>query len=508
VARWPSFDSDALKLPLYLLPLILASACTGSTDPASAGHGVLVISIDALRADHMGLFGYDRKTTPVLDAIAQDGVAFASTYSAAPRTLPAHCAILTGCDPNLARRYYQMESLAPEASRFVIPDAMPHIAVSMLGAGFTTAAFLDNEILSPVSGLDAGFQRFEGVGEESRLGQEPAGDDVGIRGVSRRFLNWAHELENDQDWFAYLEVGDLERVWRHRDATWDGYFEPREGMDDVPPISNDTEAFFAQPRTRWLGGAVSLGQYEARYDGRLRRLDSEFGAFFEALKRSGLFENTTICIVGSFGLQFGEDGLILDHGLYSKADLHVPLIVRPALGSDYEAGLVTEALASTLDVAPTMLELAGIAEPPGMLGRSQVPNLKARAADAEPVREVAFASCGYQEGGAAIAADCALEMTFPGQALGTQTAALSRAWFGDEADHSTQENLRFYSPKTGAPFEPSSERRDELKAAAIRWFVHTREARRALFGSTWRGDGLPKERIDELVKLGYLGRRP
>lgn len=497
-----------MKRRLCALILAALAACSGSASPESAGRGVLVVSIDALRADHLGLFGYDRKTTPVLDEFASRGVAFRRTFSAAPRTLPAHCALLTGCDPNLARRYYQMESLAPEASRFVIPMAMPHIAVSMLGAGYTTAAFLDNELLSPVSGLDAGFQRFEGVGEASPLAQGPAGGDVGLRGVSERFLSWARGLEGDQDWFAYLEVGDLERVWSHRDPTWDGFFEPRPGMEDVPPISNDVEAFFAQPRTRWLGGAVSLGQYEARYDGRLRRLDAEFGAFFEALKRSGLFENTTICIVGSFGLQFGEEGLILDHGLYSKWDLHVPLILRPADSQQFEPGFVTDALASTLDVAPTLLELAGIPEPAGMLGRSQAANLKPTSPEAEPVREVAFASCGFQEGGAAIAADLALEMTFPGQALGSQEAALSRSWFGDEADHSGEENLRFYSPETGAALVPPSARREELRAAALRWFVHTQEARRALFGSAWRGDGLPEERIDELVRLGYLGRRP
>jgi arylsulfatase A-like enzyme len=456
----------------------------------------------------MGLASYDRDTTPGLDALAREGVSFSSTWSAAPRTLPAHCAILTGCDPNLARRFYRLESKAPEAARFVIPDAMPHIGVSMLGAGFTTAAFLDNEFLSPVSGLAAGFQRFDEVGEERPQAEGPAGKDVGLSGVSRRFLDWARGLERGEDWFAYLEVGDLERVWRHRDPAWDSYFEPREGMEDVPPISNDVEAFFAQPRTRWLGGAVSLGEYEARYDGRLRRLDMEFSAFFEALRRSGLFENTTICIVGSFGLQFGEDGLILDHGLYSKADLHVPWILRPAAGADFEPGLVTDALASTLDVAPTLLELAGVTEPPGMLGRSQVTSLLERDAGSPAVREYAFASCGYQEGGAAIAKDCALELTFPGQALGAEVSDLARAWFGDESDYKNQQDLRFYSPVTGEPIQPTMERAEQLKGAAMRWFVHTQDARRAFFGSAWRGDGLQSERIDELVELGYLGRRP
>ncbi|MDH5493821.1 MAG: sulfatase-like hydrolase/transferase, partial [Myxococcales bacterium] len=455
-----------------------------------------MISIDALRADHMGLFGYDRDTTPVLDELASGAVAFTDTWSAAPRVLPAHCAILTGCDPNLARRFYRMESVAPEGSRFVISERMPHLAVSMLGAGFTTAAFLDDELLSPVTGLDAGFQRFEGKGEELPVGGA-AGPDVGLPGVSRRFLDWARGLEQGQDWFAYLQVADLERVWRHRDPTWDGYFQPHPGMEDVPPISNDVEAFFAQPRTRWLGGAVSLGEYEARYDGRIRRLDLEFGAFLENLKRSGLFENTTICIVGSFGLQFGEAGLILDHGLYSRADLHVPWILKPAPGVDFDAGLVSSALASTLDLAPTLLELSGVPKASGMLGRSQVANLKARPDGPLVVRDHAFASCGYQEGGAVIAKDVALELTFPGQSLGAHETQLSRGWFGDEEPHFGEEDLRFFDPASGARVQPPAARRAELKQAAMQWFVHTQDARRALFGSVWRGDALSDERIAE-----------
>lgn len=472
------------------------------------GQGVLVISIDALRADHMGSFGHDRNTTPVLDAFGRDSVSFSNTWSTAPRTLPAHLGILTGCDPNLARRFYRVESEVPEASRFKVPEVMPHIAVSMLSAGFTTAAFLDDEKLSPVTDLDVGFQKYVGVGKELPFGQGPPGNDVGLVGVSKRFLDWARGIESGQDWFAYLQVGDLERIWGHRDPAWDGYFAPRAGMEDVPPVSNDVEAFFAQPRSRWLGGAVSLGEYEARYDGRLRQLDAQFGVFFEALKRSGLFANTTIAIVGSFGLQFGEHGLILDHGLYSKADLHVPWLVRPSQPDVFEPGLVTGALASTLDLAPTLLELAKVKQPLGMLGRSQVSNLVTRPPGADRVREFAFASCGYQEGGAAISKDIALQLTFPGQSVSPRGGDLSRAWFGVEADFEGEEDVHFYSPKTGLDIEPTKAQQEELREAAMRWFFHTQDARRALFGSTWRGNSLSQERILELVDLGYLGRRP
>ncbi|MDF1797646.1 MAG: sulfatase-like hydrolase/transferase [Planctomycetota bacterium] len=505
------------RLALLAVP-ILAAACAGGAADREAGSGVLVIVIDALRADHMGLHGYDRDTTPVLDGFAAGAVTFADTWSAAPRDLPAHLGLLTGTDPNLARRYYHTERGTPEGSRFAVPFAMPHMAVSFLGAGFETAAFLDSPSLQPVTGIGAGFQVFEPMGEVAAgpVGSL-AGPDVGIEGVSRRFLAWVNGREGDSDWFAYLDVADLERTWGHRDPAWDGFFEARPGLDLVPPISNDPEAFFAQPRSRWLGGAVSLGDYEARYDGRLRRLDGRLGALFEELRRADLWEGTTICIVGSYGLQFGEAGLILDHGLFSSADLRVPWLLKPADADAFQAGLVTPALASTLDLAPTLLDLAGVERPAGMHGVSQVPNLFER--EGEPLREFAFGSCGLLEGGVVVTSDHALELTFPGKSLGKYGQNLSRAWFGDELVHDDAEQRRFYDrrkhPLAGLELDPvvlaeevPLAERNKLEAAAVRRFFYTHKARRALHGSSWRGDGLGVDEVKELIELGYLGSAP
>jgi hypothetical protein len=286
----------------------------------------------------------------------------------------------------------------------------------------------------------------------------------------------------------------------------------------VPPVSNDPEAFFAQPRSRWLGGAVSLGAYEARYDGRLRRLDQQLGALFEDLRRAGLWSGTTVCVIGSYGLQFGEAGLVLDHGLYSSADLHVPWIIKPADRDSFDAGLVTGALASSIDLAPTLLELAGIERPAGMLGVSQVPNLRQR--EGEPLRTYAFGSCGLLDGGVVVSEQYALELTFPGLSLGRYGQDLSRAWFGEDfAERESPEERRFYdrqrhpiaSLELDAQVllaEVPPEERKQLEAAAVRRFYYALQARRALHGSSWRGDGLDPAGIAELIELGYLGGAP
>ena len=507
----------AARLLLFILPsLMVMGACTGGKPRSeSTGRGVLVIAIDALRADHLSSNGYDRRTTPVMDAFAEDAVAFDKTWSASPRLLPAHCALLTGSDADLSRRLYIMESPVADELRFEITDKMPHAAVSFIGAGYRTAAFVDHEQLTPVNGLGSGFQEFLPMGEVLP-GTGPAGPDVGLAGTSRRFLDWARGLDDDEDWFSYIQVSDLERVWNHNDPSADGYFEPRPGLKAVPPTSNDVEAFFAQPRSRWMGGAVSMGQYEARYDGRLRSLDQQLGSLFADLKRAGLWETTTICIVGSFGVQFGEAGLILDHGLYSSADLRVPWLIRPADSERFEPGHRSENLASTTDLVPTLLDLEGIPEPAGMLGHSQAGALRP---GTEPVRDFAYSTCGYQEGGAVIGPRYILEHVFPGVALGSHGTGLRRGWFGDDDVHEGYSRQRFYD-SDAFPL-PDFRLTDELLAggvppleqaklttAALTRFANTSKARQALHGSSWRKDKLGTEEVDKLIELGFLGSKP
>src|SRR5436190_1457375 len=89
--------------PLALLAASLG-AC-GTRAPHADAHGVLIVAIDGLRADHLGVMGYDRDTSPTLSVLAKDGALFRQAFSSAPQLLPAHVAVLTGCEPTVARRF-------------------------------------------------------------------------------------------------------------------------------------------------------------------------------------------------------------------------------------------------------------------------------------------------------------------------------------------------------------------------------------------------------------------
>ncbi|MCZ6598889.1 MAG: sulfatase-like hydrolase/transferase, partial [Planctomycetota bacterium] len=165
------------KTPWPALALFATLGGCGHAGGAEAsGPSVLVVAIDGLRADHVGCYGYDLPTTPTLDQLAADGVAFSEAFSTAPLPLPAHVSLLTGCDPNVARRL----GSTGEMERWRVPHEVPRLAVSFLRHGYATAAFLDHELLAERLGLGSGFQRYE-VTDSAR---ENELDGVGIGAIA------------------------------------------------------------------------------------------------------------------------------------------------------------------------------------------------------------------------------------------------------------------------------------------------------------------------------------
>jgi len=311
-----------------LVPLLAAAlvAC-GKPEPGEgAGRGVLVIAVDALRVDHLGCAGYDRNTSEALDGLAADGTLFTLTFSASPRMHTAHAALLTGADPLLSQRLLPASVQPSPLTQTLIAERSPVLPRVFLRNGWTTAAFFDDPGLAPTQGFGLGFGSFHGVGLRGRRRVS----DIGVEGVSTRFVQWLANRGRRENWFAYLHLHDLVRTWDFGDPERDSFFKPRPEYSFVPPVAEAAQAFFAIPRTKWSGGTVTLGEYRARYDGAVRQLDQGLGNLFTQLQRAGRWENTSVIVVGAFGISFDESGLILDSGTLSDVDLRVPLIIRPA----------------------------------------------------------------------------------------------------------------------------------------------------------------------------------
>lgn len=490
-----------MLLGAVLLGAGLAPGC-GPGAPAPAATGVLVIALDGLRADHVGHLGHDRDTTPTIDGLAKEGVSFAQAFAASPQLLPAHVSLLTGCDPNIARRSMFDDLAAPPERRWHVPDEVPRLAVEFLAHGYATAAFVDHPDVAPIYGFAAGFQEYV------ESGGEPA-PEAGP--LDARLLQWLRGVDRGRPWFAYLELHDLERSWTHPWAECDHFYERRPGMDEIPPVASTDASFFAIPRSRWRGGARSLGHYEAIYDGRLHCLDARLAALLAELEVAGRLEEATVVVVGSYGMQFGEAGLYLASGAYSMADLHVPLVVRPARSLGVEAGLLgrrSERLVSLVDLAPSLLELHGLEPPPGTHGVSFADELRGPAAGSERAqRRFAIASCGLQEGCAVISERHCLEYLLPDSAV---DPALERSWFGRDVEE-PRLRVRFYDriadpfPPLEGPVREEGPRFHELRTAAARWIDHISRARQVLQSSPSQRRDIDPALVQELRELGYLG---
>jgi arylsulfatase A-like enzyme len=193
----------------------------------------------------------------------------------------------------------------------------------------------------------------------------------------------------------------------------------------VPAIGDAQRIYHALPRSKWSGSMTTMGQYEARYDGTILRLDDAFKRLRALMEKRERFKNTTVVIVGSYGMSLGEGGLWLDSGGFCDSDLRVPLIVRPAAGIPALTNRASDTLVSTVDLMPTLLELAGVPPAIGMDGHSF---LRALSSDWDESGRYIFASCDLQMGYAVLDKDFCYERTWPGR---IRDSRLRESWFGD-----------------------------------------------------------------------------
>ncbi|RKY18827.1 MAG: hypothetical protein DRQ55_12330 [Planctomycetota bacterium] len=356
---WPPelASGGAVRLtiePVGPRPLVLAEAVVRGP-PAAQRPNLLLVSLDTLRADHLGYHGYARDTSPFLDAFAEQHSAFLQHHSVSSYTLPTHASLFTGLHPlqHGAVRMYQR----------VPSHQLPYLPLLLARAGWATAAFTGGAIMSDDYGFGAGFDRFVST---DPLDVRDARADAPARGIER-VAAWAED-RGDEPWFLFLHTFSihnyvppphlLERFDAHPDAPWRRQMPGRLMLDWMAPG--------AQPTPDDVGHLVDL------YDATIRYADQQLGRLMQRLERQGLLENTVVVITSDHGEEFWEHGG-LAHGLtLFEEQLHVPLLVSVP---GAPARRVHEP-SSILDLAPTLLELLGLPPLPAADGRSLAPFLR------------------------------------------------------------------------------------------------------------------------------------
>ena len=351
-----------------LCPLaLLALACPGRQQPAPtpaatprAGTrtNVLLITIDTLRADHLGAYGYRRNTSPRIDALARQGTVFDQAYTFWPKTRASFVMLLTGRRPS-QNGYSKAHP--------VLLDFNPTIASALKEAGYATAAVVDNANLSAANGYAKGFDTYRETWEETALATEMDRARA-ITGAASRFLK---DSSRQKPFFLWLHY-----VNPHAPYTPPPPYD-RAFLDDGVARSQRLEVgrgFFGGIPAPWaVAGQDRLGYYVAQYDGEVAAVDQEVGQVLDVLRASPHSGRTLVVLASDHGESLGEHDYYFDHGadLFDPC-LRVPLIVAAPGAS---GGRRSDALASTLDLFPTILDAVKLSYTPDLAGESLLPAL-------------------------------------------------------------------------------------------------------------------------------------
>ena len=283
---------------------------------------VVFITVDTLRADHLGCYGDKQIRTPNIDALAADGIRFERAYAAVPVTLPSHTVIFTGTYPMLSGVHdFAANKLSPN---------QPTLASVLKENGYTTGAIIGSAVLDSRFGLNHGFDFYYDHFDFNRL-QESNLD----------------EMERPGNVVANLTLDWLSKNYQKKFFLWMHLYDPHYPYRPPPPYSE---------------------QYKDRlYDGEIAFADAQVGRLIEFLKNKGLYRNTLIVLGGDHGESLGEHGENT-HGFFIyNATLHVPLIFH------LPGGVHTKTVANLVNLAdlmPTVLAALNIQIPEQVQGQN------------------------------------------------------------------------------------------------------------------------------------------
>jgi len=326
-----------------LAAVAAAAGCAGPAPPPAppGARHLVIVTIDTLRADRVGAYGYTGAATPHLDALARDGAMAPQASAHVPLTRPSHVTVFTGRLPSET-------GIRDNISPAVVPE-VPLLAEVLKKAGFATGAFVSSIVLDSSSGLDRGFDVYDDA-------------IAGSGGGAAAFLNTL-QRRGDQSTaaaIAWLE-GARTASPQGRIFLWLHLYDPHDPYEPPEPLAS-----------RFAGRL---------YDGEVAFADEQVGRLDEAMARLGLKDETALVVTSDHGEGLGDHGETL-HGFFVyETTLRVPFFVR---GPGVRAGARLSGTVALVDVFPTVAELLALPPPAGGLaGRSLAAEMRGGAARAE-----------------------------------------------------------------------------------------------------------------------------
>lgn len=313
---------------LLAMPLLLGfSACGRPSEKTN----VLLVTIDTLRADRLGSYGYAAARTPQLDRVAREGVRCSDAISAAPITAPSHSSILTGLLPPAHG--------VRDNGTYALPPEVKTLAERLAESGFATHAIVSAIVLARRYGLDQGFESYD---DDLWSEDEPKLfmiRDRPARRTADRFLDWLTEHDRKEPARPFF-------AWVH-------FFDPHQPY---------------QPE------AIDRALTATPYDAEIAGVDRALGRILDRLRESGELDRTLLVITADHGESLGEHGEKTHAIFVYDATVKVPLLLRlPRL---LPAGRVYEGPLRSIDLVPTVLAALGLPGGEETQGRNLLPALR------------------------------------------------------------------------------------------------------------------------------------
>jgi arylsulfatase A-like enzyme len=329
-------------------------------DNSNGRLNILLITVDSLRADHLGCYGYYRETSPRIDELAAEGAMAEQLLCSSIPTHPSYTTLYTG-------QHAITHNIVAHAGRNELSRRAPFLSELFMEAGYTTCA-VDN-LMRARLWFGRGYEFYI----DSSI-KRPLVVNVSAEDISRRAIEWLRHYADEAPFFMFLHYWDPHYPFvppqPYRHLFYDG-------DNPTDPDNHSLDPWWRHPlgfaaRETWLrtqDGHVTDPDYVvALYDQEIRYLDDGVNELLEALDTMGLSENTLVLFVADHGESMTEHGVFFEHhGLYDPV-LHIPFIAR--LPGRIPAGLRLPHVFQTQDFAPTVLEAAGVSIPREMDGQS------------------------------------------------------------------------------------------------------------------------------------------
>lgn len=342
-----------------------SSAADVPQAPVTPGANVIVVLLDALRADSLGCYGYPKPTSPAIDSLSRQGFLFERCYSQSSWTKPSVASLMTGYMPSVHQAVAcSMDMTKEDDLAQVLRGSFVTLAERFQAAGYRTGMFMWNGHCQKSHGFAQGFEDYW-----YKQYAYPADQTEAV-------LEWLRNKDS-RPFFAYVHLRDPHGPYKPPEECYDTLY------GDMPlPLATDLQVVnnYAAIYSEWTHGKkpqtgpgiedlseAGVAFLKHRYDGEILFSDIQIQRLLHTLEALGIRQNTTVVIVSDHGEEFHEHGLI-GHGrtLYEEV-VRVPLIIAPA---SFTQGVRVPQTVRMFDLYPSLLALCGLSPQEGLQAES------------------------------------------------------------------------------------------------------------------------------------------